>query len=461
MTSAYPQYRDSGVEGFDQMPHHWETQELGRMGSFFKGKGGTKQDEVDDGLPCIRYGDLYTRYQFAIHDTRAGIAEDRAPHYQQIAHGDVLFAGSGETLDEIGKSAVNLISDAAYCGGDVIVFRPSVEVDPAFLGYAADSRLSAFQKSCMGRGVTVMHIYSEQLKQLRLPMPPVKEQRAIAAFIDRETAKVDELVEQQEQLLERLAEYRTALIANTVTRGLPAEAAMTAGFDPYPEYRDSGVEWLGDVPGHWNTRQLGTALSAMVGGGTPATRNVEYWADDAEEGIPWVAIGDMSGGELVTTTEKRVTSLGLAANRLKLLPVGTVIYAMYASVGVVARLGIPAVTNQAILGLFPGSSLVPDFLYWWLVAIRDPVLALTRSNTQDNLNAGTVGRFPISVPPIEEQRAIAAFLDRETARVDALVGQAELAVERLLEYRSALITHAVTGGIDVRGSVAHAGAGGR
>ena len=214
----------------------------------------------------------------------------------------------------------------------------------------------------------------------------------------------------------------------------------------YPHYRDTGVEWLGEVPEHWEVRRLGMALAQVVGGGTPNTARDDYWADD-EDGLPWVAISDMSQGGTIEATEKKVSPSGLREARLRPLPAGSVIYSMYASVGVVARLGIRAVTNQAILGLLPDAMLSARFLYWWLAAIRYPVLALTRSNTQSNLNAETVRRLPLPLPPLDEQRAIAAFLDRETERIDALVAKKRLLIERLEEYRTALITRTVTRGL--------------
>ena len=133
----------------------------------------------------------------------------------------------------------------------MVVFRPSIEADAAFLGYAADCSTSIYQKACMGRGVTVMHIYSQELRHLLLPLPPLDEQHAIAAYLDRETERIDALVAKKRLLIERLEEYRTALITRTVTRGLPPEAARAAGHDPSPRLRPSGVEWLGEVPEHW------------------------------------------------------------------------------------------------------------------------------------------------------------------------------------------------------------------
>ena len=136
----YTIYRDSGVEWLGAVPEHWRVIPLGRIGAFSKASGGTKEDETEEGVPSVRYGDLYTQHQFSITTTRARISEESAARYTPIQYGDLLFAGSGETIEEIGKSAVNLITERAYCGGDVIVFRPAIEIDAAFLGYAADSR---------------------------------------------------------------------------------------------------------------------------------------------------------------------------------------------------------------------------------------------------------------------------------------------------------------------------------
>ncbi len=216
---------------------------------------------------------------------------------------------------------------------------------------------------------------------------------------------------------------------------------------PYSTYRDSGIEWLGSIPSHWEDSRLGLSLARVIGGGTPDTAREDYWAEEGEDGVPWVAIGDMSVGGTVRFTKKRATPAGMVAAGLRVLPVGTVIYSMYASVGAVARLGVPAATNQAILSLVPKESLTASFLYWWLNSIQQPVLAFTRENTQSNLNAQTVRGFPLVVPPLDEQRDIAAFLDRETERIDSSIAKKRLLIERLQEYRTALITRTVTRGL--------------
>ena len=190
----YPTYKDSGIERLGPVPAHWEVRHLGQIGRFFKGGGGTKGDEREDGIPCVRYGDLYTHHRFFITASRAYVAPELAvTAYTPIAYGDVLFAGSGETMEEIGKSAVNLIRGPACCGGDVIVFRPSINAEARFLGYMADCPASVYQKACIGRGFTVMHIYSSDLKYMTVAIPPVPEQAAIARFLDHANRRIRRL----------------------------------------------------------------------------------------------------------------------------------------------------------------------------------------------------------------------------------------------------------------------------
>ena len=209
--------KPSGVEWLGDVPEHWKAVQLGRIGSFSKGSGGTKDDEVPKGIPCIRYGDLYTTHKFFIDQTRSFIRDEKLEQYTPIKRGDVLFPASGETIEEIGKSAVNLLDAPVYCGSDLIIFRPSVPMDPKFSGYVLDTPISQDQKSRMGRGVSIMHVYSNQLKYLWLGLPPVDEQEAIAEHIDRVTSAIDTAIDRARRQIELMEEYRIRLIADVVT----------------------------------------------------------------------------------------------------------------------------------------------------------------------------------------------------------------------------------------------------
>jgi type I restriction enzyme, S subunit len=215
----------------------------------------------------------------------------------------------------------------------------------------------------------------------------------------------------------------------------------------YPEYRNVNCAWLTEIPRHWEVKPLKLLVSKLVAGGTPDTSVESNWTDEPD-GIAWVAISDMTRDRTVRSTERRITAKALREKRLQVLPEGTLLYSMYASLGKVARLAHPAVTNQAILGIVPRLTDVDErFLERWLEQFEQHVGYLSNGNTQDNLNAAKVRSIPVCVPPVQEQRAIANFLDRKTAAIDALTAKKERLIELLQQKRQALLTQAVTKGL--------------
>lgn len=227
--------------------------------------------------------------------------------------------------------------------------------------------------------------------------------------------------------------------------------AAQSKWRPYPEYKNSGVEWLGDIPVGWTLTKLKYCVQELVPGGTPDSGKDDYWSNDGN-GTSWVAISDMTKGFVITNTAKRVTDEGLNSKNLRVLPPGTLLYSIYASLGKVAVLAIPAVTNQAILGIIPKSEyVVQEFLARWFQHIEPNIAQLSSSNTQDNLNTEKVKNIQIFIPTIEEQQAIAAFLDRETEKIDALIEKKQRLISLLEEKRAAIISHAVTKGLNPDG----------
>jgi len=218
-------------------------------------------------------------------------------------------------------------------------------------------------------------------------------------------------------------------------------------YPAYAETKPSGVEWLGDVPARWEVKRLKHCVVDFVAGGTPDSNDKDFWDD--EGGTAWVTIADMTRAYVIQSTTKRLTQEGLDAKHLQVLPAGTILYSMYASLGKVAFLGIPATTNQAILGIVPHEGVADRrLLRWWLESMEKHVSQLSSSNTQDNLNAEKVRNLPIFLPPLSEQQQIAAFLDRKTAELDAVLRLKERQLGLLAEKRQALISQAVTRGLD-------------
>ena len=439
MRQRYPHYIKSRAECLEEIPAHWQTSTLGRLGKFFKGNGGTKDDEVEDGIPCVRYGDLYTQHQYLIRETRSGISKDSLSNYTQMQYGDILFAGSGETIEEIGKSAANLIKGPAYCGGDVIVLRPTIKSDATFLGYAADCSTSTYQKALMGRGVTVMHIYSSELKDLVIPLPPLDEQSAIAAFLDRETARVDQLIAKHELQIERLAEYRNAVITRAVTKGLPADAARDAGLDPEPSMKPSGSAWIGDVPEHWDIKKLKQSATRInVKADTEDLEDIAYIG--LENVRPWTGSLDKMDAPIEPEGTANVFRTGdILFGKLR----------PYLAKGLLAD--HEGMCSTEFLVVTPADYEGQYLLY---LILTDGFIQDADSSTfgakMPRTNWDFIGNQYLPLPPVAEQRAIVQYLDQKTARIDTLSERAGAAIERLNEYRTALITAAVTGKIDVR-----------
>jgi len=200
--------------------------------------------------------------------------------------------------------------------------------------------------------------------------------------------------------------------------------------------------WLGAVAGGIRVGRLKHVLTALRSGGTPESGNSAFWAED---GTPWVAISDMSGTERIESTSKSVTQAGIADKRLEVLQPGTLLYSIYASLGHVSELAIPATTNQAILGLSFDEAVARRYAFWQLKALQPYVVESASSNTQDNLNAEKVRNLPFAIPSIAHQTRIANFLDEKTARIDALIAEKERLVERVGEQADAQVSDLVCG----------------
>ena len=441
----YPETKHSGVQSLEKVPAHWEVRQLGRVGRFFKGSGGTKEDDSEDGVPCIRYGDLYTRHRFFITESRACVAPEVAgAAYTPLRYGDVLFAGSGETIDEIGKSAVNLILGPACCGGDVIIFRPSIDVDARFLGYATDCPQAVYQKACMGRSFTVVHIYGSELKYITVALPPLPEQAAIVRFLDYADRRIRRYIRAKQKLIALLEEQKQAIIQQAVTGQIDVRTG-----NPYPAYKDSGVEWLGDVPKHWEITALrhryeqclGKMLDAKRLTGEhpmPYLRNVDVqWDHVNVTNLPWmdicpheiarytVRLGDLlvcEGGEVgrcaIWQAEIELCGYQKALHRLR-----------------------PCLENRD----------KPRFLLYtlWLAAARG-AFNDGQESTIGHLTGEKLRAHRFAFPPMAEQRSIETFLDKTRGRIDTAVDTELKVINLLNEYRTRLIADVVTGKLDVR-----------
>ena len=424
-------YKPSGVPWLGDVPVHWEVVQLGRIGIFSKGSGGTKDDEVPDGIPCVRYGDLYTTHTHFIRRTRSYVSPARASAYTPINRGDVLFPTSGETIEDIGKSAVNLMHTQVLCGGDLIIFRSTIPMEPKFAGYALDCNSAQTQKSLMGRGITIMHVYSAQLKYLRLPLPPLSEQAAIVRYLDYADRRIRRYIIAKRKLIALLEEEKQAIINQAVTRGL----------DPNVRLKPSGVEWLGDVPEHWEVSRVKTEflclnhrripLSAVERGAMSMRRYDYYGASGVIDKVEDYLFDD----ELLLIAED-----GANLN-LRNLPLAIIARGKF-WVNNHAHILKPRRGNLEYLSaVMEGLNYTP-----WISGAAQPKL------TQDRIMS-----ISIAVPPRFEQDEIIARTKAQTSGLTGSIVRARRQIELLQEYRIQLIADVVTGKLDVRGAAQLAG----
>ena len=259
MRRQYDRLCDSCIDWLGDLPTHWHKMPLRWLASYRTSSVDKKTDADEIPVRLCNYTDVYysERIRSSDGEFMAATATSHEVERFGLRPGDVLITKDSEDWRDIGVPAlVEASSDDFVCGYHLGIVRPGEEIDPGYLFRALLSDGVNKQLQVSATGVTRYGIPNGSVNGAVLPYPPLGEQRAIVSYLDRETARVDELITKKELLIERLDEYRTALITRTVTEGLPRDVAESAGLDPEPKLKDSGVEWLGEVPEHWQLARV-------------------------------------------------------------------------------------------------------------------------------------------------------------------------------------------------------------
>ena len=451
----YPATRDSGVEWLGKLPAHWEVRRLGQIGCFSKGRGGTKEDEAPHGIPCIRYGDLYTTHQYFIRSNRSFLSNETAKEYTPIKFGDLLFAASGETIDEIGKSAVNLLRCEARCGGDVILFRSHRKIEAGYLGYAMDCRPAAIQKATMGRGITIIHIYPDKLKRLGVALPPVSEQTAIARFLDHADRRIQRYIRAKKKLITLLEEQKQAIIHQAVTGQIDVRTGQ-----PYPAYRDSGVAWLGRVSKTWKILPLQRITLDRCDGPFGSGLKSSHYVD---EGIRVVRLQNIGHGEFNDADAAFISQEHYATLGDHSVEPGDVLIAGLGDPNhpsgraCVAPKHIKPAMVKADCFRFRLNSTIcyPKFIALQLTTTSSTASAiLSTGATRQRTSLRTTLARIVGIPSIHEQKLIAEFIGARVSQINSARRAAEKEIILLQKYRTRLIADVVTGKLDVREAAA-------
>ncbi|MEW4516856.1 restriction endonuclease subunit S [Proteus vulgaris] len=428
---AYPEYKDSGVEWLGEIPADWEMLRHKYVASFTKGRNPISlfEQSLKNTLPylsmeCLR-NNITDKYALISNDIRIAV------------EGQPLIIWDGSNAGEFVKGKSGILSSTMAAA--TLIFP----LNPQYYWYLCITIEPEMRKSAIGMGIP--HVNGDELKNISFGIPSIHEQKKISSFLDHETAKIDNLIETQQQLIELLKEKRQAVISHAVTKGLNPDVPM----------KDSGVEWLGEVPGHWEFVPL-KYLCNFSGGGTPTKDNLSYWQEGT---VPWVSPKDMKSF-WISETQDYVTPKAVSESSTNYVDEGSLLMVVRSGIlqrNIPVAINIVKVTmNQDMKALKFNERMKAHYAAYFINGnVNSLLLEWTKEGaTVESIEHEYLANGLLPVPPIDEQYSIIKSISNQMIRFELLEEKALTGIQLLQERRTALISAAVTGKIDVRDWVA-------
>ncbi len=436
--------KDSGIEWIGDIPRIWKVVPLRSQYLFGKGLSITKADLTDSGAAVISYGQIHSKDNIGVS------VQDSLIRYiswdnvslsdsSKTSIGDIIFADTSEDLEGCGNCVYVDRTLPNYAGYHTIILRPKTSDLGRYYAYLFASDAWRAQIRANVSGVKVFSVTQNVLKTTKILIPPVEEQKRIVSFLDKKCSEIDALIAAKEKTNSLLKELRQSIIYEAVTKGL----------DPTAPMKDSGVEWVGEIPEGWGIAAL-KRLGTPVTGSTPSKNNPDYW----EGNIPWLSSKDMKTDYLLNS-EDHITQKALDECGLTLFEPGTLIFCVRSGIlrhtFPVAVATLPVTINQDLRALNLTENVNPAFLLYYMRGLNDTIVSLYQKigATVESIEMNWFLYFPVALPPLDEQNHIVETLDSRCASLDQLVEQNETTILQLKEYRQSLIYEAVTGKIEV------------
>lgn len=442
----YREYKETGISWLRSIPSHWEVDRLKRRCDVFPSNVDKKS--VDGELPILlcNYTDVYysDRIKVGMMFMEATATEDQVKKFA-LRSGDTIFTKDSESADDIGvASYVPEDMPGVVCGYHLSIARPKDQTYGAFVKCLFDAHYTKACFAVLANGLTRVGLNQYSVDNVELPWPPLDEQVSIASFLDRETAKIDALIAEQEKLLALLAEKRQATISHAVTRGLHPNAPT----------KDSGISWLGEVPAHWEVRSISSVSTKITNGYVGPTRDL--FVDD---GIRYLQSLHIKGNRIQFDPPYFVRQEWSEQHGKSILDVGDVLIVQTGDIGqsAVVTEEFAGCNCHALIIVAPlREQLDGRWLSWVLNSDYGvhSLLSIQTGALHPHLNCGNVKGLYVPLPPLEEQAGIVEYIDDVGGRYRALSDDVAMGIGLLRERRSALISAAVTGKIDVRKTVA-------
>ena len=400
--------RDSGIEWIGEIPIKWKVKKMKHISSIKTGKKDVNEGNLLGSFPFFTCSKTPSRSDGYSYDCEA-----------------LLVAGNGS----VGYTHYYNGKFEAY-QRTYIICDFTQEIGVSFLKHYTSSLLIRCLEN-KSNGSVIDFIKLSDMKNFNIVSPPLYEQQAIANYLDEQVGKIDELIAEQKQAIESWKAYKQSLITEKVTKGLNLGVEM----------KDSGIDWIGNIPEEWRVIRYKN-ICYVFAGGTPKTDVQEYWDGD----IPWIASGRVQNC-LITEPTRYITNLGIINSSTKMLKRGTPVLAMTgATCGNTGFLGIDTCANQSVMAFVPRKNdAFGKFIFYSLMAHRHVILGEQFGGAQAGLSTEKGRNLQITLPPLHEQQAIANYLDEKVGKIDELIEQKQVFIKQLEEYKQSLIYECVTG----------------
>ena len=412
-------YKDSGIKWIGEIPESWE---LGQIGQLYDER---KEKVSDRDYPPLSV-------------TMKGIVPQLSTAAKTDAHDD-------RKLVKKGDFAINSRSDrrgscgiSAYDGSVSLIntiLCPQTEMNPQYYDWLFHTTMFSDEFYKWGHGI-VDDLWTtnwSDMKKISVPVPQLEEQQKISAYLDRQCGLIDSVIEKTKASIEEYKKLRQAVITQAVTKGVRGDRPM----------KDSGIEWIGEIPEEWGIPQI-KHVARIASGSTPDRNKPEYWNGN----VKWLKTGELQNN-LITDSDEYITELALKETSVTLFPKNTILVAMYGqgkTRGMTALLAEPCTTNQACAGLTVISPKISVLFLWkCLIGAYNGIREMAQGTGQPNLNAQLISNFHIPLPPTVEQEEIVTYIDKKIPEIDTLITKKEQFLTELESYKKSLIYEYVTG----------------
>lgn len=424
----YESYKDSGVQWIGEIPSHWGMVKLKYDFSIYA--GATPKTEIadywDGNIVWITPADYKSEDKFISQGQRSISKKGYdSCNTQLVPKGSLVFSKRAP----IGTVA---ISETELCTNQGCLSCVPKNVNTLFFYYLTSVFTEEFD--LLGSGATFKEISANDFSNVKLTLPPLEEQKAIAEWLDVKCEEIDRLIATQQRRIELLQELRQSIITRAVTRGINPDVPL----------RDSGIDWIGQIPAHWSDLRL-RFVCELRNGYTPSKANPDFWENGV---IPWYRMEDIrESGRKLNAAKQYITEEAVKGGGL--FEAGSFILATTATIGEHALLIVDSLANQQFTNLKIRKSLnealCQDYFFYYLFVIDEYCKTTTRTATFPAVNMEDLKNFHVVFPPYSEQREIVTHIERETGKVDHALQQAERQIELLQELRQSVITEVVTG----------------